>query len=329
MGAIRIGRRRTVAVLLGLLVVVLAIGVAIRNDLRLAGTAFHELDDEIETTLTRRLDNLNASLRSLSGMHHAMTRLSQQELSAFGQEIGRSHPYVRAILQLRLVDAAERSAYESAFQEAGFPTFAITASHESGGLVPSPARPGYMALGFIEPLDPGLARFLGLDFYSRSSFGDAIDQAVRSGEVAAAPATPIGKDAFLLFKAVYKGFFVPTTESERSAQVHGVYGLLVDVPAFLADISDSPGLRLSTWNSDQAVTLFAHPEATQPDWVARLLPDQHADVDISLASTRFRVSIDRTLDSRALRPAQWITLTTTFVGLYLAGVLVVFTRLRA
>ncbi|MCB1817644.1 MAG: EAL domain-containing protein [Chromatiaceae bacterium] len=329
MSAIRIGRRRVVAALLGLLVVVLALGIAIRNDLQLANTAFHELDDEIETTLTRRLDNLNASLRSLSGMHHAMTRLSQQELSAFGQEIGRSHPYVRAILQLRLVDAGERAAYEESFQEAGFPTFAITANGESGDLVPSPARPGYMALSFVEPLDPGLARFLGLDFYSRADLREAIDQAVRSGEISAAPATPIGKGAFLLLKAVYKGFFVPTTESERLAQVHGVYGLVVDVPAFLADIGGGPGLHLSTWNTERPVTLFRQPEAAQPDWVARFLPDQHADIDISLDPTRFRISIDRTLDSRALRPAQWMTVTATFVGLYLAGVLVVFTRLRA
>ena len=86
---INLERRKAIIVLLGVLVTAIALALAVRNDIRDADAEFTAQNGAIERLLTRRLDNLNASLRSLSGMHHAMTRLSQQELSAFAQEISR------------------------------------------------------------------------------------------------------------------------------------------------------------------------------------------------------------------------------------------------
>ena len=327
-----ISSRRITAVLLGVLVVLIALGLAIRTDMRQAETAFDELNEEIETALTRRLDNLNASLRSLSGMHHAMTRLSQQELSAFAQEIERSHPYVKAILQLRLVNVDQKEAYEKEFQEAGFPAFRILSSDHRGRLTASVVKPQYMPLNFVEPLDPGLARYLGLDFYSRADLRLAIDRAIHSGEVAAAPAAPMAEDAFLLFKAVYKGFFVPDTARERQTQVQGLYALLVDAPAFLADLaSDNKGLglRLSTWNETNPTTLYEIPVPATSDFLAKLLPNHRSNTKISLTPTRFHLTVERLADRSDFHPTRWLMLIATSVGLYLSGVLVVFTRLRA
>jgi len=327
-----ISSRRVTAVLLGVLVILIAMGLAIRTDMRQAEAAFVELNKEIETALTRRLDNLNASLRSLSGMHHAMTRLSQQELSAFAQEIERSHPYVEAILQLRLVNFDQKDAYEKEFQDAGFPAFGILASDHRGRLTASVAKPQYMPLNFVEPLDPGLARYLGLDFYSRADLRLAIDRAIHSGEVAAAPAAPMGEGAFLLFKAVYKGFFVPDTAKERQTQVQGLYALLVNAPAFLADLaSDNKGLglRLSTWNETNPTTLYEIPVPATSDFLAKLLPNHRSNTKISLTPTRFHLTVERLADRSDFHPTRWLMLTATVVGLYLSGVLVVFTRLRA
>ncbi|NNJ93923.1 MAG: diguanylate cyclase, partial [Halobacteria archaeon] len=327
-----ISSRRITAVLLGVLVILIALGLAIRTDMRQAEAAFDELNEEIETALTRRLDNLNASLRSLSGMHHAMTRLSQQELSAFAQEIERSHPYVKAIFQLRLVNVDQKEAYEKEFQEAGFPAFRILSSDHRGRLTASVVKPQYMPLNFVEPLDPGLARYLGLDFYSRADLRLAIDRAIHSGEVAAAPAVPMAEDAFLLFKAVYKGFFVPDAARERQTQVQGVYALLVDAPAFLADLASDHkglGLRLSTWNETNPTTLYEIPVPATSDFLAKLLPNHRSNTKISLTPTRFHLTVERLADRSDFHPTRWLMLIATAVGLYLSGVLVVFTRLRA
>ncbi|MBT8430487.1 MAG: EAL domain-containing protein [Gammaproteobacteria bacterium] len=327
-----ISSRRITAVLLGVLVILIALGLAIRTDMRQAEAAFDELNEEIETALTRRLDNLNASLRSLSGMHHAMTRLSQQELSAFAQEIERSHPYVKAIFQLRLVNVDQKEAYEKEFQEAGFPAFRILSSDHRGRLTASVVKPQYMPLNFVEPLDPGLARYLGLDFYSRADLRLAIDRAIHSGEVAAAPAAPMAEDAFLLFKAVYKGFFVPDAARERQTQVQGVYALLVDAPAFLADLASDHkglGLRLSTWNETNPTTLYEIPVPATSDFLAKLLPNHRSNTKISLTPTRFHLTVERLADRSDFHPTRWLMLIATAVGLYLSGVLVVFTRLRA
>jgi diguanylate cyclase (GGDEF)-like protein/PAS domain S-box-containing protein len=327
-----ISRRKTTAALLGLLVALAALAGAIYKDLESADAAFAGLRGEIQTTLTRRLDSLNASLRSLSGMHHAMTRLSHQELSAFGQEIGRSHPYVKGILQLHLVADAERQAYESTLREAGFPTFRVSATDHAGNLMPSPPAPQHMTLGFVEPLDPGLARFMGLDFYSGADLEAALEHAVRSGEMAAAPAVPISEHAFLLFKAVYKGFFVPETAEQRVAQAHGAYALLIDASSFAADISGGRGalgLRLSTWDADREIALFDRAPPPPADRLASMLPAQRAAAEDSVGPARFRVTLAGARDSSALRPLHWLTFVATFAGLYLAGVMVVFTRLRA
>ena len=324
--------RRTTAILLGLLVLLIAFISAVRNDMSQADAGFVELNKEIETTLTRRLDNLNASLRSLSGMHHAMTRLSQQELSAFSQEIERSHPYVKAILQLRLIESDRKDAYEREFHDAGFPMFRISANNHGDVLTNSVAEPQYMPLNFVEPLNPGLARYLGLDFYSKADLRLAIQRAIHSGAVAAASAEPLGKNQFLLFKAVYKGFFVPNTASERETQVHGVYALLVDAPSFVTDIANAHeglGLRLSTWNETNPTMLYERLAATPTDFLGRLLPNRRAETRISLMPMRFHVAVESVVTRKDFHPAQWLYRIATFIGLYLAGALVVFTRLRA
>ena len=158
--------RLPVTIVLGLLVVLVAFGLGVRKDLQLAEERFAATTGEAAALVTRRLDHLNASLRSLSGMHHAMTRLSRQELSAFAQEIERTHPYVKTILQLRLVENLERENYVEEAREAGYPGFALTTLVDGNRLKPVPWRESYMALNFIEPLDPALVRFLGLDFFS-------------------------------------------------------------------------------------------------------------------------------------------------------------------
>jgi diguanylate cyclase (GGDEF)-like protein/PAS domain S-box-containing protein len=327
-------RLRLTAVMCGILVVLIAIAMSIQNDVRDASERFVATSDTIENTLTRRLDNLSAALRSLSGMHHAMTRLTQQELSAFAQEIERSHPYVKAILQLRHVDARDRAGYESSVREAGFPTFSIT---PMGGTRPGvrgahAAATRHMALTAVEPLDPGLARHLGLDFYSVPSLHKAIARSIENGDIAGASGAPISDNAFALFKAVYKGFFVPEDSGERHAQIHGAYALLIDAPAFLADVvRDHPqfSLRLSTGDGSVETLLFDKPLAASPGIVPRLLPMQRGGTDIYLGTERFRIGVEAMLSRQIFDLSRWATFTATLFGLYLAIVLLMFTRVRA
>jgi diguanylate cyclase (GGDEF)-like protein/PAS domain S-box-containing protein len=332
MRPLRISRRRLLAALGGLLVVVAACALALQRDIADARAAFDEASAEIGGSVTRKLDNLNATLRSLSGMHHAMTRLSQQELSAFAQEIGRSQPYIRAILQLRLVTNLEKPGYENAFHEAGFPSFAISTVEADGRLAESPSRPVYMALDFIEPMDPGLARYLGLDLYASPHKLAALQRAAASGEMTAAPSSPLLDRGMLLFKPVYRGFFVPTSEAERVAQVQGAYALLIDAAAFTAGIrgdSIDVGLRLGTENDGQAVSLIERPHPPAEGLFSRLLPELQSVREVALEPTVFRLEIDRALDGRIFHLPRWATLIALFSGLYVAGVLVLYTRMRA
>ena len=330
----QLNKHRSTAILLGILVLLAAIGLAMRNDLQLADDQFDELGGEIDSALTRRLDNLNASLRSLSGMHHAMTRLTQQELSAFAQEIERSHPYVKAIVQLRQIDDAERNRYEQEMQESGFPTFSLRSAAADGSLPTSRKRVRYMVLHAVEPLDPGLARYLGLDVNSSPPLQHAISRSVGTADIAIAPGSPLADQAFLLVKAVYKGFFVPELPAERAAQAHGAYALLIDARAFLADVvHEHPrlGLVLSSGGlggTDHRV-LFSRLAPDPDGFISGLLPTERRVTDIPVGDERFRIDIRANLDISVFRPVHWVALVASLFGLYLATVLVVFTRVRA
>ncbi|MDJ0740484.1 MAG: EAL domain-containing protein [Gammaproteobacteria bacterium] len=334
MTAVARPKYRTATVLIGFLVLLAALALAIRDDIRRADAQFAETAVEVESVITRRLDNLTAALRSLSGMHHAMTRLTQQELSAFAQEIERSHPYVQAILQLRHVDAGERRRYEQDLRDAGYPTFAIRSRTADGRLAPADARPQYLAVHAVEPLDPALARLLGLDAYADATLKTPVELAIASGDIAIAPGATLGRDTFLLIKGVYKGFFVPDTPAERLAQAHGAYALLIDAPTLLSDVvDDHPGLGIALVADGDAgafdATLYARPARESADALAGLLPNRRHAADIRLGSERFRIATEAQLGAAVFRPADWLAPVATLLGLYLAAVVVVFTRLRA
>jgi diguanylate cyclase (GGDEF)-like protein/PAS domain S-box-containing protein len=327
-----VGRHLTVTILLGVLVLAAAVGLGVRKDIRLANERFDEAQAGATTQIIRRLDDLNASLRSLSGMHHAMTRLSQQELSAFAQEIERSHPYVRAILQLRHLTHAEREGFVGEFREAGYPGFTLTTLAANNRLKPSPWQESYMAISGVEPLNPGLARFLGLNLYSRTTFERALRTSIRSGTATAAPSPVLGAESFLLFKPVYKGFFVPNNPEERTTQIHGAYALLIDTVTFLADIRDqhpSLSIHMETWSDGENATLFDVQAEKSGNELAGILPEQASDVLVALDDTPFRLDFHQALDRADLQPKGWLAVITTLVGLYLATVVVVATRMRA
>ena len=324
--------RTTTALLLGMLIMLVTLALAVRTDIEQAKADLATLSNETAAALTRRLDSLNAALGSLSGMHHAMTRLSQQEISAYAQEIERSHPYVKGVLHLRLVPDEEKSAFEAEFREAGYPTFKIRQIAPQSSLKDDILPKHYMPLSFIEPLDPGLAGFLGVDFLSQKELELALQETIATGEVTAASAALINNDGFFLFKPVYKGFFVPGSAEQRAQQVQGAYALLIDTEVFLTQIGGrrpDVGLEFTTSNSGKDTTLFSKPAVLPAGAFALVMPDFHTEKRISLATSQFQLAVERTLDIKVFQPRRWLTLSATVLGLYLAVVVVYYTRLRA
>lgn len=263
-------------------------------------------------------------------MHHAMARLSPQELSAFAQDIELSHPAVRAILQFRLIDRDDRADYEQAQRDAGFAGFVIHEAQKPSGLNAGNRGPAFMALHAIEPIDPVLVRHLGLDVYADPSLRNAIGHAVDSGQVAVAPGGALTEDSFLLIKGVYKGYYVPESTTERRAQVHGAYALLIDTRAFLSDVIEAnPRLGLEFGSQTDKQVLFRTAREQPPGLLAQLLPVQRHRADLALGLQHFTIALEQTVAIDAFHPLRWLALLATLLGLYIAVVLVLYTRLRA
>ncbi len=322
----------TTAVLLGVALMLVSLVIAIRDDFAHAETELATQSDEIAVTLTRRLDNLNAVLGSLSGMHHAMSSLSTQEISAYAQEVERTHPYVAAVLQLRLVSRDDKARFEAQFRDDGYPTFEIHRLGAADQTKTEPFGQPYMALSIVESPDPQLAGYLGADFFSRPELRAALQQTIATSGVTAASAAPLKRDGFLLFKPVYKGFFVPTTVQERAQQTHGIYALLIDNASFLAEIDGQRrghGLDLVTWNDGTETRLLSREAFRGEGAFDRLLPDHAKQKFVSLGSSRFRLTVARHLGGEVFRPARWLVLVTTVLGFYVAGAIIFYTRRRA
>lgn len=327
-----ISSRRTTAILLGMLVALCALGFAIRNDVLLAEQRFDTTSADAASTLTRQFDDLNATLRSLSNTHYATNNLSQQELSAYAQGFERSHPYIDGILQVQRVNAAQRESYESQFREGGYPTYAIRDSQPDGRLTIAPYRPEHMVLKFIEPLEPGLARFLGLDFYSQDALRQGIGQAIRTGDIAAAPAGFLRPGTFLLLVPVYKGFFVPDNIEDRQTQAYGAYALLVNSRRFLAGIRrNHPRLSvtISAFDGQRQQVMAGLTPSRTPGSLDRVLPTLRGAHDIRLAHAKFVFSFEKDQDGSIFHPLKWLALTAMLMATYAALVTVVLTRLRA
>jgi diguanylate cyclase (GGDEF)-like protein/PAS domain S-box-containing protein len=330
--AIFSSRLRLGVTLAGILVGVAALAFALDRDVRQADATFTQHRNDLEAALARRLESADASLNALSGLHHAMTRLADQELSAFAQELEETYPYVRAIYQMRLVLAEQRAEYEAEHRDRGHPLFSIGELAAPLRLAPAPDRPRYMALDFVEPLEPAHARLLGLDFFADPIARQAIEHTVRTAQVAAAPAIGLDAPAFMLFKAVYKGFYIPTTPAEREAQAQGVYALVIDPQQLLQDIMGAgwrPQLRIWASQGGPESLLFERPGA-EPSALARaLLPAHRAELRLPLGASQFRIELVQPMDFQMLQPWHWLTLLLTLLGLYAAGVIVLHTRLRA
>ena len=312
---------RSLIALGGALVVAATLALGLFSDLQLARSRFVVDSAALQSTIARRLDSSKASLQALTGLHHATTRLSSQELSAFAQELADSYPYLRAIYHLALVLPEERSGFEADMRERGFPTFRIVHRKLDGHLTAAPPAARHMPLSLVEPLEPAHARLLGLDLLSVPSARQAIERAVSSAEVTAAPAVEAGDNAFLLIKAVYKGFFIPDDPVERRAQVQGVYALVVDSPRFLADIkADGEDFEIRLWGNhgDRRELLLRHP-GPRVHTLSRLLPANESRLPIALGVSQFELALAQPLHAANLHPVRWGILGAVLLALYVAA----------
>ncbi|MCB1915400.1 MAG: response regulator [Rhodocyclaceae bacterium] len=220
--------------------------------------AEHEFSNEaslVQAELSRRIGTLEVVLTGLVGLFQASDVVSYVQLSTLSEEMLRSYPHIRSIISLQRVAADERAQLEQAMQENGYLQFRITEFGEQEQLVTATPRSRYFPIVLIDPLAPQNGRLLGYDASSDPRLATVIDQAIRTGKVAASPPLRLvrGPAGILVFKARYQGRYSPGTTAGRVAMVDGAIAVELDPERLLQDlVSASSRTEIALHQGDAA-----------------------------------------------------------------------------
>ncbi|MEA3411995.1 MAG: EAL domain-containing protein [Pseudomonadota bacterium] len=184
----------------------------------------------IADRFSTQLDSEEALLTAMSGLAHAGRPELPQNFTLFTEDVLGKYPFIRSVRYLAKILRSERDAFEQTMRKSGYPQFRISTLSANGERMPAGNRPVYYPVVIVEPMEPGTARYLGLDASSSDGMCGAIALAVQSGESVAAEAMDPGGDAprYTLLKAVYKGR-VPPEAGDRGTHSAGLVVMDIDM----------------------------------------------------------------------------------------------------
>ncbi len=188
----------------------------------------------IHDELNRRNGTMEALLTSLAGFYQASDTVNDVQFTTFASELLRAYPFVKAAIALRMLNDQERQELRERKREEGYYQFKIS-EHQDGKLVRARNRNRYLIIDTMEPITPQLGSMLGYDVFTNEILAATINRAVRSGEGAASPITRIldPQGSVLIFKALYRGRYAPTSAYERLKTFDGAIALEVQLTALL------------------------------------------------------------------------------------------------
>jgi diguanylate cyclase (GGDEF)-like protein/PAS domain S-box-containing protein len=170
-------------------------------------------------------------LQASNSLFESIGKVDRAQFGSFIRPLMQSHPYLDAVVYHRLVDAADRRAYEAG-QAGALPGFRLQAS-TPGGLGPAPVRARYLVAEYIEPMDAN-AGLLGFDALSFGPEARAFEHAVDSGRPATSRLLPLlqhegQKLGVVIVMPIYRGGSIPLDAAARRADVVGDTSVVLDV----------------------------------------------------------------------------------------------------
>lgn len=269
-----------------------------RDVLRAHEKLFIAEADAVREQLLQQVKATDEMVIGLGTLVNSATHVDADQFRVFSEELLRRHPYLISTSYLPLVLDKQRSNFERARHEAGFPGFAIT-DRTDDNYRRAPSQAKYFPLLFIEPFEPISVSMIGFDVLSEPRLAQPAQFAIDLAQPSAGdPQLIEGRvRGYWLFAPVYVGKEAPATIEERRLAVNALVAIRIDAEKLLADsLAARPlGARLRTIvRSGAPLDLVSRPyKAKRPaSWVVKTFAQNS---EIGSGGQRFQLELERTL----------------------------------
>jgi PAS domain S-box-containing protein len=207
----------------------------------------HTLADTLRQSLAGYLDALHV----IESFYASAPEVRRHEFRTFVQRLFARYPGMQALSWDRRVPEVERSAYEAAMRQEGYPAFQITEQNAQGHLVRAAARPEYVAVTYIEP-STGNESVLGYDVASKTDRLVALHGARDTGAPRATGRLRLVQETrqhwgLLIFLPLYSTGRPPDTVEARRQHLYGYVTGVFQISAMMEAALrtfERPGLGL-------------------------------------------------------------------------------------
>lgn len=269
----------TLATWLAVVTIVLAVQISAEIDHQ--RHEFQQQSESLYQLLQQRIDQNEAVIDGLEALFKTFPKLQFNDIRSYSREMLVRYPHIYTIEFQPRVELAEVKQFESEISEHLHAPYRIKDFGFGGARNwhPSPTRPFYYPITFMEPPIEAASPVLGLDVYADSKFHEAIDQTIATGKPSAsAPFDLVEKGrGYLIFKAIFKSS--NNTKSELShAQAAQIVSMLIHTEKFIRP-DEIPSLNFSmllyhhNFSRDDADGYIDRIETTtRPNDLSELLP---------------------------------------------------------
>jgi len=259
---------------------------------------FSQRSQTIHNTITHRLNNIDAALVSLVGLHHGSKYLDKTEVAEFSTDILNNFEFIDAIYISKRVHIDEKSAFESDNRLFGTESYKITELNLPTGTGTDNETTAYLyPIDFVEPYTPRTAHYIGVNFNSHNVFTKQINKAISESSIVHTKVTNIFNESephYFLLKAIYLGYFRPATATSRDQQLNSLAIIQVNVKKLIPDFITFYGeFNISiTEKTSQFINIKSEREIQPPFWGPELL---RYTTPLKIHDNNFELNITRQL----------------------------------
>lgn len=197
---------------------------------------FKQNSEFLYQLVQQRLDQNEAVIGGLGALFNTFHSLQFKDIRGYAREMLERYPHIYTIEFQPRVELAKVKQFENTMSEQLHYPYKIKDFGFGGARNwhPSPTRPFYYPITFMEPPIEAASPVFGLDVYADSKFHDAINSTITTGKSSASsPFDLVEKGrGYLIFKAIFNSPSASNAEL-RQTQATQVVSMLIRTDKFL------------------------------------------------------------------------------------------------